>query len=105
MKSSIVPYLITSAACAAMALMLAACRNQITEVLDQQVLSDTGHSLAFVSEPVSEASSSVSVEASSSEYVAPSSSVEPLPSVPPPEPCTEGLFRVYYCIDGFKQYI
>lgn len=102
MKFSIVPYLITSAACAAMALMLAACRNQITEVLDQQVLNDTGHSLAFVSEPISEASSSVSVEASS-EYVVPSSSEE---SVALTEVCAEGdkLFRVWDCVDGHRVY-
>lgn len=98
-------------------LLLAACKPEDYAVLDQAEghdplgnapkvtllaisssveIASSASSVPPVVEPPVVASSSSSSSSSSSEYVAPE---------PPKEPCTEGLFRVYFCVDGFRQYI
>lgn len=63
------------------------------KALDQVEIATLGHTTvaAALDEPplIIDTPSSSSVE-----YVA-----------PPPQPCTDGQFRVYFCIDGFRQYI
>lgn len=79
---------------------LAGCNHSASHVLSQLTIATVGHDTPFVAadEPPEDAA------APPVEPV-----VEPPVYVPPPEPpkvpCTEGQFRVYFCVNGFREYI
>lgn len=96
--------------------VLAACKPEDWKVLDQAeghdalggvLRSDIAYPISNANLPLEALVASASSSASQEPIVVvtPSSSAYVPPPEPPKEPCTEGQFRVYYCINGFREYI
>lgn len=91
------------------ALLLTACDPSAYKAIDQLEFQSTGHAavpdaLLAQNQPV-EAVSSSSASQEPIVVITPSSSVYVPPPEPPKIPCTEGQFRVYFCVNGFREYI